>query len=212
MLRRSLALVLVGAAVAGAATAALIGAASSFLSAPAGQPVPFQVVDLPPVKLPTVALAPRAASSISGATGVTFWQFVAPDAWQPPIDQLVNGDTVIETEDQMRDVWSRLFKPAYDPTLFDFDSDFVVLMGGGALQVGSFGISAVERVDAQYSIPLFAPPAAQNDPFLSVTGTHVWPGAFPQDPPPAQYVVSAVRVSKDGLDDVVFHRNAIALP
>ena len=209
MLRRSLPLVLVGVLFVGVATAALVGSLSSFLSAPAGQPVPYQVVELPPVKLPTTALAPSASSARSG---VSFWQLAAPDAWQPSIEQLVNGDTVIETEDQMRDVWARLFKPAYDASLFDFDSDFVVLMGGGALQLASFGISAVERVDAQYSIPLFAPPAAQTDPFLSVTGTHVWPGILPSDPPPAQYVVSAVRIAKDQLDDVVFHRNGIALP
>lgn len=168
---------------------------SSFLSAGAGVPVPFQLVPLPPVKVQ------RAPISISPQ---------AQSAFSPSLNQLLNGETVITTEKQMEEVWNRIFAGPFDASLFDFSTDFVVLMGAGKLTTQSFDISAVERVDAMYSDFAFFGPVP--DPFLAVTSTLLLPGVFPKDPPPGMFVVSAARVSKSQLDDVVFHRSVIPLP
>ncbi len=196
-------------------TAAVFGS-SSFLGAPAGQPVAFAQVTLPPVALPTVALARDGivpATFSGSATGSTpslsLWPFGSP-TWAPPLTQLLNGNTVITTQAQMRDVWKRLFNQPFDASLFDFEQDVVLLMGGGQQQLGTFDISSVESVAAEYAEPLGGGPAI--DPLLSVTATTVYPGAFPKDPPPFTWRVSAVRVSRADLDDAVFHRTFIALP
>lgn len=176
-------------AILGTATAlAGFGAFSSFLGAGAGTSVPFQRVPLPPVALGALAKA---------------------CAFAPPLEQLLEGNTVITTEAAMRDTWGRLFATPYDASLFDFSTSFVVLMGAGQQTTASFGIGAVEQVEAGYANP--GGPGGSNVPetFLSVTATLFIPGVHPQDPPPAAYALSAVRVDQALRDDVVFHRSLI---
>ena len=106
----------------------------------------------------------------------------------------------------MKKVWSMLYAQPYDASQVDFDSDFVVLMGGGAASWG-FDVNSVEQVDAKYPMFGFGPGGAEDvDRFLSVTSFEFIPGVYPQDPPPGHYRVSGVRIRKDLFDDVVFHR------
>jgi hypothetical protein len=210
MLRRPVAIAVAAAALAATGVAAVVGGFSSFLGAPAGVPIPYQLVPLPDVAVqrdfvPSIS----AASALLPMVGLAQ---VKGSPWQPKLSELLNGNTVVTTEAQMRDVWKRLFAEPYPDALFDFDQDFVVFAGGGQTQLASFSISSIERVDAEYApAPGFGSfPTSER--FLSVTTTHVLPGAFPQDPPPFHYVVSAAVLSRTHLDDAVFHRNIIALP
>lgn len=181
-----------------ALAAATYVASSAFLSAPAGTPIHFQWV-----ALPDVAVLPDARPPHGGP---------AKDSpFNPTLDELVNGNTVITSEKQFKYVWATLFSGTFDPTLVDFNKEFVVLMGGGAMSMGSFGIGSVERVDAQYPAFGFGFPGSGNDtdPFISVTSTTFFPGIMPQDPPPPHYFISAVKISKEFFDDVVFHRSYV---
>lgn len=170
---------------------------SSFLQAPAGVPLSFTAVALPPVRLSSNF--PALGRRINGPLSPTF-------------SEVLSGDLVIETDAQMRLVWDAVLLGPYDPTLFDFQNNFVVWMGGGAMQLGAFDISAVERVDALWSNPLGFGGATDQDAFLAATGLTFLPGAFPQYPPPPTWRVSAVQVSRTELDDVVFHRTVVAAP
>ncbi len=181
---------------AGAAAASAVVASSSFLGAPPGVPVAMQPVNLPPVKFrATFAVAPPHLGAFS-----------------PTFDDLVSGETVITTNQQMKEVWERLFAPPYDPSAFDFTNRFVVLMGGGAMSIGSFGISSAERVDASWWEFGFLPGGAVTNAFLAVTSTTFIGGAFPQDPPPPTYRLDAVSIDRSELDDVVFHRAHVFAP
>jgi hypothetical protein len=181
-------------ALAGVAGAAVVATSSSvFQGAPAGIPVHFQ-----PVALPDVAFAPGERPHPGPGA-------ISP--FEPSLDQLLNGNTVVKNEAQMKQIWGRLFAGPYDASLFDFDHSFVVMMGGGFTSIASFGIGSVEIVNGTY--PQFgfgSGGGVDSDPFLSVTSTMFFPGVMPQNPPPGHYVLSAVKVSKDLLDDVVFHR------
>lgn len=170
---------------------------SSFLQAPAGVAVPVNAIALPPVRLNGNRPAP--ARRVSGPLSPTY-------------SEVLSGNLVIETDAQMRLVWEAVLLGPYDPTLFDFQNNFVVWMGGGALQLGSFGISAVERVDALWNNPLGFGGSTDQNAFLAVTGLTFLPGAFPQFPPPPTWRVSAVQVSRAEFDDVVFHRTVVAAP
>lgn len=170
---------------------------SSFLQAPAGVAVPVNAIALPPVRLNGNRPAP--ARRVSGPLSPTY-------------SDVLSGNLVIETDAQMKLVWEAVLLGPYDPTLFDFQNNFVVWIGGGALQLGSFGISAVERVDALWNNPLGFGGSTDQDAFLAVTGLTFLPGAFPQFPPPPTWRVSAVQVSRAEFDDVVFHRTVVAAP
>lgn len=172
--------------------------ASAFVGAPAGIPVHFSWVNLPPVALTPGVRPPHVPAANIGA-------------FTPSMDQLLNGGTVIKTEEEMKYVWSRLFAVPYDPSQFDFTNTFVVFMGGGAMSMGSFGIGTVEIVNAQYPSFGFGWPGAgtDTDPFLSVTSTTFFPGIMPAEPPPPQFLISAVRIDRALLDDVVFHKNYV---
>ena len=192
MSRRLMSLGLIASLTAGAALAAGFGS-SGFLGAPSGTPLATT-----PVILPAVTAGPAAL-------------FVTPKApFTPNFVELTSGETVITSDPQMRAVWRQLFSGPYDASLFDFQQDFVILMGGGQLSTGTFNITSVERVDAEWET-FFQFPAV--NPFLAVTGTTTLPGVAPPDPPPpSTYRVSAVRVSRSEFDDVVFNRDVIALP
>lgn len=183
-------------AVAVAGTAAVT---SSFDSAPAGVPITATILPLPPVALDP--LAPLPLGHLGGSFG-------------PTADELLNGSLVITEEKQMRFVWRALFRVPFDATLFDFQSEAVILVGGGALQTASFYVGAVERVDAEYAGFLFLPggQSTETDPFLSLTATTLYGGIQPFPTPPATYRVAAVSIDRALLDDVVVHRNAIFAP
>jgi hypothetical protein len=170
---------------------------SSFLQAPAGTALSFNAVALPPVRLNGHRPAP--ARRVSGPLSPTF-------------DAVLSGNLVIETDAQMKLVWEAVLLGPYDPTLFDFQNNFVVWMGGGALQLGSFDINSIERVDALWNNPLGFGGSTDQDAFLAATGLTFLPGAFPQFPPPPTWRVSAVQVSRAEFDDVVFHRTLVAAP
>ncbi|MEZ5979291.1 MAG: hypothetical protein R3F34_13855 [Planctomycetota bacterium] len=195
--RLALALVAPLALVAATASAAHApSAASSFVAAPPGIGVTSTSVALPSVAVPVGPIVQ--SGRIGGAFG-------------PTLQELLEGEVVVETQAEMKLVWRVLFGTPYDPTLFDFANDAVVLMGGGAMVLGSFDISAVERVDAEWSSFGFGP-GTEVDAFLAVTATTVFPGILPINPPPPTWRVSAVRVAKSDLDDVVFHRTSIFAP
>lgn len=178
-----------------AAFLAAAAGASSFLTAGPGAPLAFQ-----PVPLPEVAFAPPAdGSPVPGK--------LDRSPWAPSLDAVVNGELVVTTEAQMKSLWAKLFAAPYDPTLFDFSTSFVIVMGGGPLVLGSFDISTVEHVASDYASQFF--PGGGSDSFLSVTSTLFLPGVQPADPPPPTYRVSAVRVAKEHFGDVVFHRSVL---
>jgi hypothetical protein len=123
----------------------------------------------------------------------------------------VNGETIITSEAQMRHVWRRLFAVPYDAGLFDFDRDFVVLMGGGFVHPAiGFQITVVERFEATLE-DAYGLPDTYVEPALAVVGTTILPG-----PPPREedfvYRIAAVRVAQSQLDDILFHRQVLALP
>lgn len=186
MSRRFIVIALLGSAL---LPGAAIPSGSSFLSAPAGVPLPSRAVSLP---------------------GVTPRFYVDRGPWAPTARELLDGETVITTNARMRDAWRLLFEEPYDPSRFDFSQDFVVLMGGGRLQGGSFGISSVEQVDADWAS--FFLGGMTSDRFVAVTSTKVLPGILPYPPPPFVWQVSAVTISRQYLNDVVFHREVIAAP
>lgn len=199
-MRRTALVVALSMATATAAIAATLSAAF-FLGAPAGSCVPFEVVALPP---------PIPAPPLSNLPPLPPYRpFTLHGPFTPPLHQLLEGDTLITTEKQMREVWGRLFSAPYAAAQFDFRSSFVVLMGGGSIANGTFDISAVEQIEASYANPggLNGPTATEA--FLSVTATTFLSGVQPQEPPPPTWRVAAVKISRALLDDVVFRRNVV---
>jgi len=194
MHRALLPLALIG-SIATLAVAATL-ARSSFLGAGPGSELSFDTV-----ALPQDVLAPHG----SGQPQLLPFK----SAFTPSQEQLLQGDTVITTDKQMREVWHQLFAEPYDASLFDFDDSFVVLMGGGQITNGSFDISAVEQVQAEYSQPGGPGGDTTAETFLSVTSTTFLSGVQPADPPSATWRLSAVRIPRDELDDVVFRRNLV---
>src|SRR5262245_25630587 len=169
-----------------------------FPGAAAANAVPFAVVSLP---------QPEPPSLIGDLPLVP--AFTGRSPFAPTLHQLLEGNTVITTEKEMREVWARLFRVPYDASQLDFASSFVVLMGGGSIPYGSFDITAVEQVEASYSNPggVGSDPATET--FLSVTATTFLSGVPAGPPPTDSWRVSAVRIPRALLDDVVFRRNVI---
>lgn len=178
-----------------AAGAALL--VPSFQLAPAGTAIPHTVLALPPVMWVPGQQIPAGVYLQNGFT--------------PGVERLTTGEVVITNERAMRYVWRILFAAPYDASLFDFHNSFVVLMGGGTLDIGSFSITAVEEVAAEYQ-GTFLNPGHDVDRFLAVTATTFFPGNPPQFTPPPYYALAAVRIPKSFQDDVVFHRNVFAAP
>jgi hypothetical protein len=169
-----------------------------FLGAQAGVPQPFESVALPPVALPA---APA-------QTLLARHALLPGSAFAPPLEQLLSGDTVITSDAQMLEVWQRLFAEPYDAGAFDFESTFVVLMGGGVIANGTFGIESVETVEASYA-DAGGPGGSPTGTFLSVTAVTFLTGVPPVDPPSPVPSVSAVAIDRALLGDVVFHRTVI---
>ena len=196
----------------GALAAAL--RAPSFQGAPPGAAVPFVPVALPTTALPAEDFALLASGAGPGGPGgpggtLSFPVFRS-SPWTPPLSELLTGALVIETRQRMRDVWERLFDEPYDTGAVDFDTEFVVWMADGPLVLDSFQITSVEVVDASWE----EPPGLGTvvDPFLAVTGTKVVAPIPPDPQDPAFYRVSAVRVPRSAMDDVVFHRAELFAP
>lgn len=177
------------------AFAAFQGFGVSFQSAPAGVSVPFTPLQLPPVQWQPGQTIPPVIANLNGFT--------------PGVNDFLNGEHVITTERQMRYVWGRVFGTPYNASV-NFHDSFVIWVGGGALDYGSFDISAVEQVSANYA-GSFPTTGSDVDPFLAVTATHFIPGNPPVGQP-SFYAVSAVKVPRTFLDDVVFHRTFFAAP
>jgi len=193
-MRRPLLLAAAIASTAALALAATLGF-SYFLGAGSGSEVPFEYV-----ALPQSTAAPTTGSSLLQVLPIK-------SAFSPSLNQLLEGETIITTDKQMREVWHKLFAEPYDAGQFDFQASFVVLMGGGSIENGSFDITAVELVEAQYSEPAGPGGGTATENFLSVVATTFLSGVQQQDPPPASWRLSAVKIPLDQLDDVVFRRN-----
>ena len=82
-------------------------------------------------------------------------------------------------------------------------------MGGGSFANGTFGISAVEQVQASYANPGGTDGDPATEAFLSITATTFLSGIQPKDPPSATAHVSAVKIGREFFDDVVFRRNVV---
>jgi len=199
-MRRTALVVVLTMSTAAVAIAATLSA-PFFLGAPAGNGVPFKAVALP---------QPNPGPDVFDVPGLPLFQALTlKSAFTPPLQQLLDGETIITTDKQMREVWGRLFSVPYDASQFDFHSTFVVLMGGGSISNGSFDISAVEQVEANYSNPGGDGGEVVTETFLSVTATTFLSGVQPKNPPTAAWRVAAVKVSRSLFDDVVFRRNVI---
>ena len=110
-----------------AAFTAVLG--QSFDHAPSGVAIPFTHHPLPRITEP---LMERGA------------------AWSPSTQEFLNGNTVITNHEQATDVYRRLFRQPWDRSV-DFNQDYMILMGGGLMDLPSFAISAVEEVDADHA-------------------------------------------------------------
>ena len=168
------------------------GGQPNFQGATEGIPVSFDVVPLPPVTATSVA------ASLTQTSGGPF---------VPSFAQLVSGETVITSNAEMEFVWHRLFREPYDPSLFDFDSSFVVMMGNG-LQHPYFGfeITNVEQFTAT-----FQSDATYLEYPLAIVGTEILPGPKPPPKDPV-YKLSAVKIANEFVGDIIFSRQVLALP
>ncbi len=168
------------------------GGQPNFQGATEGIPIDFDVVTLPPVTATPVAMS---------LTQTSAGPFV------PSFAQLVSGETLITSNAEMEYVWHRLFHEPYDPSQFDFDSSFVVMMGNG-LQHPYFGfeITNVEQFTATFQ---------SGDTYLeyplAIVGREILAGPKPPPKDPV-YKLSAVRIANDFMGDVIFSRQVFALP
>ncbi len=176
------------------AVAGPIAGSSLFLGASPGVPVAFDPVLLPPVAGPG---RPALATA-------------RPDPCVPAFAHLVSGETVITDDVKMKQVWSLLFDAPF-PTLFDFDTTFVVLMGGGLLHPDfGFEITSVDEFQATFTSGGLSP-ETYLETALAVVGTTLLPGPPPK-PADDVYKVAAVIIPNQYLDDIVFNRQVFAAP
>ncbi|MHC5114374.1 MAG: hypothetical protein ACYTGP_08100 [Planctomycetota bacterium] len=185
-----------------------IGGMPTFVGATSGIPVEFFAVPLPPV---SIGPGPGAKAPAGPSVG----HETAPRAdacpFAPTFNDLVTGETVITTDAQMRDAWSRLFDEPYAPALFDFDTSYVVLVGGGAMHPWfGFEIAAVEEFEATFTDGGPFPTNYLEYP-LAVVAVTTLPGVKPPPLDP-EYKVSAVRIPIAQRRDLVFNRQVLALP
>lgn len=164
----------------------------NFQGATAGIPVNFEIVPLPPVA------GTPAGESLTQTSDRPF---------VPGFVQLVSGEIVITSNAEMEYVWHRLFRAPFDPSQFDFDSSFVVMMGNG-LQHPFFGF---EITDVEQFIATFQREDTYLEEALAIVGTEILAGP---EPPPMDpvYKLSAVKIANDLLGDIIFSRQVLALP
>lgn len=175
---------------------ALVGSPpAAFQGAGPGVPVTFETIALPAVSQPLGHDDPAPAFC----------------PWAPTFEALVSKDTVITSQDQMRYAWRRLFSEPFDPTLVDFSTSFVVLMGDGLQTTAQFEISSVEQFQASYDCTS-GPCIGGDELALAVTALRLIPGVHPKEPPPPTYRLAAATVPLEYLDDVVFHRLTFLAP
>ena len=177
------------------AVAGPVGGGSLFLGASQGVPIPFV-----PVALPPVAAGSRAELQVP-----------PPPAGLATFADLVNGETVITSEVELKHAWRLLFDAPLGPTLFDLDSSFVVIMGGGLLHpTFGFEITSVDEFQATFTS---GGPFRENylETALAIVGTTFLPGPPPGEMAPV-YKVAAVCIPNQYLDDIVFNRQIFAAP
>ncbi len=168
------------------------GGQPNFQGATAGVPVEFEIVPLPPVA------GTPAGESLTHASAQPF---------VPGFARLVSGEIVITSNAEMEYVWHRLFRAPYDPSQFDFDSSFVVMMGNG-LQHPFFGF---EITDVEQFTATFQSGDTYLEYPLAIVGTAILPGPKPPPKDPV-YKLSAVQIANDFRGDVIFSRQVLALP
>jgi hypothetical protein len=188
-----------------------------FRGATAGTPVPFDPIALPPV----VVGASNDQGSMFGlepggsdeALSRSAGQFGHPavDPFRPEFDELVSGMTVVTTDAQMNAVWNRLFDVPYNAALFDFETSFVVIVGGGLMHpFFGFEVTAVERFESTFSGPNgFGETYLEEA--LAMVATTFLPGPKPPEEDPV-YKIGAVEIAFADRDDVVLNRQVLALP
>ncbi|MCP3906292.1 MAG: hypothetical protein GY715_21935 [Planctomycetes bacterium] len=190
--------------------AGVIGGDPSFVGAAAGIPVEFDVVPLPPVT-GGPGPSPGAITPAAPSFGIEATPRDPACPFAPTFGELVTGETIITSSAQMRAVWSRLFDTPYPSASFDFNTSYVVLMGGGLMHPWfGFEIAAVDEFEATF---------ADGGPFptnyleypLAVVAVTTFPGVKPPPMDPV-HKVSAVRIPKTFLRDVIFNRQDSALP
>lgn len=207
--KTSIAGLAVAATVLSGAVAGIIGGFPAFEGASAGVPVPFT-----PVVLPAVSDTAQPSAALEADGMVMGASVAARDAarpFQPTFAALVTGETVITTDAQMRSVWETLFDTPYPAQVFDFRDEFVVLMGGGAMHPWfGFDIAAVDRFDATWSDggPF---PTTYIESGLAVAAVTTLPGVKPEPMDP-EFKVSAVRIDRTHLAEVLFNRQVFAAP
>lgn len=182
---------------AGAVIGGQRGGNSSYQGSSPGTPVAYTPIALPPVQIGPFNDPPPAPGSAG--------------AFSPALEDLATGQTIITTEDQMRYAWRRLFTAPYPAGAFDFEVEFVVLMGGGLLPPDfGFEITAVE-----VSQPTFTDSRGTfylSD-LLAVTASTIQPGVPPKKELDPVWMVAAVSIDRDLLTDgAVFGRVDLPLP
>jgi hypothetical protein len=198
MKRSAVLATILGLVVVGGAVASSALGLSMFQGASEGVPVFVEVVPLPPLADPTgsegdLPLLPRSPKC---------------DVFAPTTADLLGGNVLITSEAQMRLVWGRLFAEPYDEDLFDFDETFVVFMGSGLLLHGeSFGISRAESFDGIFTGPDPKFPETYLEPSLAVISETFVPGVPPPPDHQPEYLVSAVKIDRIHLQNVIFHRS-----
>ena len=152
--------------------------------------IPYDSLELPPV-------VEGAANNPASLIAVGF---------VPTFEELTNGETIIDSEKEWKQVWRRLFGGTpYNTVGVSFNTHFVVLMGAGLTSSSvSFGISSVEQFEATFKSPdwFFGDSVV---PKLAITSTTVFPGVQ-QDPevkPPPYYHLSAVAIPIEFKADIL---------
>ncbi|MHC4908286.1 MAG: hypothetical protein ACYTF9_01010 [Planctomycetota bacterium] len=170
------------------------GAPGHLLGAGEGEPVPFETIVLPEVNEGPLNDAPA---------------LIGPYA--PLFEAIATGHLLVTNEAQLRNIWRRCFVAPYDPSLVDFDNDFLVVAGSGLIHPSfGFDITAVEAFTAEFIGPEVFPDMYLES-GLAVIVTTQLPGPPPPKMDPVFRLV-AVAVSREHLAPTVVSRQIIALP
>jgi hypothetical protein len=173
---------------------AMVGGLPKFLGAGPGSPIAYALLDLPPVVVGPYN-DPRP---------------LLDSPFTPSFEDLVLGETIIENEAQFRHVWRRLFDAPYDASAVDFESDFVILVGGGLMHPDfGFSVTDVEAFESEFSA-LVEFDENPLEPGLAVLVVTELPGVEPPKADPI-YRLSAVVVDRDLTGDVIVNRQTLAL-
>ncbi len=164
-----------------------------FVGADAGFPVAFSILNLPPVVV----------GSFNDPASLS--------PFEPSFAELTTGNTVIESLAQAQRIWRRLFAQPFDASSVDFNDQFIVLVGAGALVNSFLEITSVEQFTATFEDPFrFGGPV--DEPKLAVISTLTIGGAHPDPKILPTFQLAAVAISRDVESDIIFHRALLPLP